>query len=135
MKRIMLTFLLPLLFVGGALAQPAGTASPDRGPEEQEVSRECFELAQRIRRCGDAEEQAVLTAELRAMVADRHAARIEEGKRRIADAERAIAERHAAALRGLEAVKQRVAEAETHLDENVAREMEALLGGGKGDAP
>ncbi len=51
-----------------------------------------------------------------------------DGKRRIADAERAIAERHAAALRGLEAVKQRVAEAESHLPESVEREMDALLG-------
>lgn len=44
------------------------------------------------------------------------------------DAARAIAERHAAALRGLEAVKQRVAEAESHLPESVEREMDALLG-------
>ena len=124
----LLAFLLSLLLAGGALAQTAGTAAPARGPEDQEVSRECFELAQRIRRCGDAAEQAALTAELRAMVAERHAARIEDGKRRIADAERAIAERHAAALRGLEAVKQRVAEAESHLPEGVEREMDALLG-------
>lgn len=135
MKRKMLTlFLSLLLLAGGALAQTAGTV-PGRGPVEQEVSRECFELAQRIRRSGDAAERAALTEELRAMVAERHAARIEEGKRRIAEAERAIAERHAAALRGLEAVRQRVAEAETRLPENVEREMEALLDGGKGETP
>ena len=135
MKRKMLTlFLSLLLFAGGALGQSAGT-DPGRGPEDQEVSRECFELAQRIRRSGDAAEKAALTEELRAMVAERHAARIAEGKRRIAEAERAIAERHAAALRGLEAVRQRVAEAETRLPENVEREMEALLDGGKGETP
>ena len=135
MKRKMLTLFLSLLLIaGGALAQSAGT-DPGHGSEDQEVSRECFELAQRIRRSGDATEKAALTEELRAMVAERHAARIEEGKRRIAEAERAIAERHAAALRGLEAVKQRVAEAETLLPANVEREMEALLEGKKGDTP
>lgn len=122
------TILLSLLLASGAFARPETTAS-----EAPEVSRECFELARRIRQSGDAAEKAALTEELRGMVVQRHAARLEEGKRRIAEAERAIAERHAAALRGLEAVKQRVAEAETHLDENVEREMEALLDGGKGD--
>lgn len=122
--------LLSLLLASGALAQ-----TEKKAPEAPEVSRECFELAQRIRRCGDAAEKAALTEELRGMVVQRHAARLEEGKRRIAEAERAIAERHAAALRGLEAVKQRVAEAETHLSENVEREMEALLDGGEGAMP
>lgn len=124
------TILLSLLLASGAFARPETTA-----PEAPEVSRECFELARRIRQSGDEAEKAALTEELRGMVVQRHAARLEEGKRRIAEAERAIAERHAAALRGLEAVKQRVAEAETHLDENVEREMEALLDGGKGDTP
>jgi hypothetical protein len=124
------TILLSLLLASGAFAQPG-----EKAPDAPEASRECFELAQRIRRCGDAAEKAALTEELRGMVVQRHAARLEEGKRRIVEAERAIAERHAAALRGLEAVKQRVAEAETRLDENVEREMEALLAGGKGDTP
>lgn len=136
MKRMTLTFLLSLLLAGGAMARSAGPApATGRGPEAEEVSRECFELARRIRRCGDAAERAALTEELRAMVTERHTARIAAGKRRIAEAERAIAERHAAALRGLEAVKQRVAEAETLLPANVEREMEALLEGKKGDTP
>lgn len=130
MNAIIPMILLSLLLASGAFAQPG-----EKAPDAPEASRECFELAQRIRRCGDAEEKAALTEELRGMVVQRHAARLEEGKRRIAEAERAIAERHAAALRGLEAVKQRVAEAETRLDENVEREMEALLAGGKGDTP
>ena len=124
------TILLSLLLASGAFARPG-----DNIPDDPEASRECFELAQRIRQCGDAAERTTLVEKLREMVVQRHTARLEEGKRRIAEAERAIAERHAAALRGLEAVKQRVAEAETHLDENVEREMEALLAGEKGDAP
>ncbi len=118
------TILLSLLLASGAFARPG-----EKIPDDPEAARECFELAQRIRRCGDAAERTTLVEKLREMVVQRHTARLEEGKRRIAEAERAIAERHAAALRGLEAVKQRVAEAETHLDENVEREMDALLAG------
>ena len=133
MNAKILTLLLAIPFAAGAIAQ-SEVPGPGGGPEGREISRECFDLALRIRRSADAAEKEALAAELREMVTRRHVERLEEGKRRIADAERAIAERHAAALRGLETVKQRVADAESHLSENIEREMKTLLGG-EGDYP
>jgi hypothetical protein len=108
---------------------------PCRGPEGREAARECFELARKIRASGDEAEKAALTEELRGKVAERRAARIEADKRRIETAERDIAERHEAALRALENIKRRVAEAEAHQAEDTEKEMEALLGGKEGFPP
>lgn len=108
---------------------------PCRGPEGREAARECFELARRIRESTDEAEKAALTEELRGKVAERRAARIEADKRRIETAERDIAERHEAALRALENIRQRVAEAEAHQAEDTEKEMEALLGGEEGFPP
>lgn len=128
MNAKILAILLFLPLAAGAWAQPEAPVA-GAGTDDPGISRECFDLALRIRRSGDPAERAVLTEALRGKVAERHAARLEAGKRRIAEAERAIAERHAAALRALDAVKQRVADAETHQAENIDREMEALLEG------
>jgi hypothetical protein len=105
------------------------------GREGREAARECFDLAQKIRATEDEAEKAVLTGQLREKVAERRAARIEADKKRIEKAEREIAKRHEAALRALEAIKERVAEADAHQAEDVEREVEALLSGKEGFPP
>jgi len=140
MKRIHCAILLSLVFATGALAQDGGNAArtprcPPLGRAGRAAARECFELARRIRSTEDESERSALTAQLREKVAARHAARLEADKRRIEKAEREIAERHAAALRTLEAIKERVSEAEARQAENVDREVDALLAGREGRSP
>ncbi len=136
MKRLLFATFLVLALAAGAFAQTpaAGRALPP-GREGRVAARECFDLAQRIRACPDAEERAALTELLREKVSARRAARIEADKLRIARAEREIAERHAAALRTLEAIRRRVLDAEARQSDDAQREVDALLSGKEGFSP
>ena len=136
MKRLLFATSLLLALAAGAFAQaPAAGRTLPPGREGREAARECFDLAQRIRACPDAEERAALTALLREKVSARRAARIEADKLRIGRAEREIAERHAAALRTLEAIRRRVLDAEARQAEDADREVDALLSGKEGFPP